>query len=97
MKIIALFNLKDGVTSAKLAETISRRMEFKFPEGLELLAEYWTPVAAPAVIGIFEASDPAAIMANSASWIDVFNVGAILPITDWQEGGKKLGKLLKKV
>ncbi len=95
MKFIALFSLRENITQAKVAEAVSRRVEFKFPEGIQLLAEYWTPASDPAVIALFEATDTTALMANSVAWLDVFEVN-LLPVVDWQEGAKKLSKLLPR-
>jgi len=95
MKFMALFHLKADVNQAKIAEAIARRVEYKFPEGVELLEEYWTPVGSPAVVSIFEATSPAALMANSVTWIDTFDVH-VYPITEWKEGAQKLPKLLAR-
>ena len=95
MKVIALFDMKEGATQAKVAEAIARRTEYKFPEGTKLISEYWTPVGSPAVIAVIEATEPAALMMNSLAWLDVFDVH-IYPVTEWQEGAQKLGKLLTK-
>ncbi len=95
MKFIALFDMKEGVTQAKLAETIAKRSEYKFPEGVKLISEYWTPVQSPSVVAVFEATDPAAIMMNSIVWVDTFDC-RVYPCTDWQEGAQKLAKAFTK-
>ena len=90
MKFVCLFNVKESVTPAKLGETIARRAEYKFPEGIKLIAEYWSP-SQPAVIAIVEAPDATALMMNTINWLDTFDV-QVLPVSDYQEGLQKLSK-----
>jgi hypothetical protein len=91
MKFVALFDLRKDITHGKLAEVIARRAEFKFPDGLKLVSEYWSPASSPAVIATFEASDPALLLQNSIAWLDAFEV-KVIPVVDWEEGEKKLAK-----
>jgi hypothetical protein len=93
MKFVALWSLKAAVDQAKLAEVMSRRSEYKFPTGVNVLAEYWSPRASPAVISVFEADDAAALMINSVAWIDVLDVD-IFPVNTWEEGLDRLSKHL---
>ena len=93
MKFIALWNLKEGVDQARMAEMMGRRAELKFPPGMSLIAEYWSSKGSPAAISVFEASDAAALMINSVVWIDVFNVD-IFPVVTFEEGLDKLTKYL---
>ncbi len=93
MKFVALWSLKEGVDQAKLAEIMGRRAEHKFPEGMSLIAEYWSSKGSPAVVSIFEADDAAALMINSAAWVDALDVD-VFPVTTWEEGLEKLTKHL---
>ncbi|MFZ5809781.1 MAG: DUF3303 domain-containing protein [Chloroflexota bacterium] len=93
MKFIALWSLKEGVDQAKLAEMMGRRSEWKFPEGIKLIAEYWSSRNAPVVVSIFEANDAAALMINTVGWIDVMKVD-IFPVTTYEEGLEKLARHL---
>ena len=45
MKFIALFNLKDNVDQAKLAEVIARRIDYVHP--VKTIAEYHSPRKRP--------------------------------------------------
>jgi uncharacterized protein with GYD domain len=92
MRFIVLFNLKAGVNQGKVSELMSRRADYKFPEGVELISEYWTP-SDPAVVSIVEAADSTALMANSINWVDAFDT-QVLPAIEYQEGLKKLPKAL---
>lgn len=93
MKFIALWSLKEGVDQTKLAEIMGRRAEWKFPAGVNLLAEYWSSTNAPAVVSIYEADDAAALTINTVGWIDAMEVD-IFPVTTWEEGLEKLGRYL---
>ena len=96
MKFVAFFNLKQDLSPTKLAEVISRRAEYKFPEGLELIAEYWTPMRTPAVIAVFEATDSTVLLANSVAWLDAFEIEKVFPVSNWEEGVKKLPKVIAR-
>lgn len=93
MKFVALWSLKEGVDQAKLAELVARRAEVKFPKGMNLIAEYWTPTGSPAVINIFEADDAASLMVNTVAWADALNVD-IFPVTTLEEGLEALSEYL---
>ena len=47
------------------------------------------------MIATLEADEPAALMANSINWQDVFDV-QVLPALEYGEAVKKLPKLLRK-
>jgi hypothetical protein len=91
MKFVALWSLKEHVAQEELAEMMGRRSDFKFPKGMKLIAEYWSPQASPAVVSIFESDDTSALMVNAVAWSDVMDV-EIFPVTEWEEGLKKLSK-----
>lgn len=93
MKFIALWSLKDGVDQAKLAGMMGRRAEWKFPQGISLIAEYWSSKNSPVVVSIFEANDAAVLMINTVGWIDVMSVD-IFPVTTYEEGLEKLTRHL---
>lgn len=93
MKFIALWSLKEGVDQAKLAEIMGRRAEWEFPQGMTLIAEYWSPRNAPAVVSIFEVDDAATLMINSVAWVDALEVD-IFPVVTWEEGLEKLTRYL---
>ncbi|HEY65604.1 MAG TPA: DUF3303 family protein [Caldilineae bacterium] len=92
MKFVLLWSLKAGVDQAKLAEVMRCRGEWKFPEGVRLLAEYWAPQNTPTVIDILEADDATALLVNTVGWIDVMEA-RIFPVVTWEEGLEKLGRL----
>jgi hypothetical protein len=93
MKFVALWSLKEGVDQLKLMEVLGRRAEYKFPKGIEVIAEYWSSRGSPAVISVFEADDAAALMLNTVAWVDALDAD-IFPVSTWEEGLKKLTKHL---
>ncbi len=95
MKFLCLFDIKENVSQAKIAESIAKRSEYKFPEGTKLLAEYWTAAQCPSVVAVIEATDPSQLMLNSVAWMDVFEV-RVTPCLDWHEASQKLAKAFPK-
>ena len=92
MKFVILCHLKPSVDQAKLAEAMGRRAEYEFPEGVKVIDEYWSS-SDPAVVGIYEADDAAALMINTVVWMDIFNM-QVLPVNTWEEGLEKLTRHL---
>ena len=66
-------------------ERIGRRMQWDYPEGIQLVAEYWLQTNNPDVITIFEADSVAPIMAVTAEWGDVFDI-TVVPAVTLEEG-----------
>lgn len=66
-------------------ERIGRRMQWEYPEGIQLVAEYWLQTNDPDVITIFEADSVAPIMVMTAEWGDVFDV-TVVPAVTLEEG-----------
>ncbi len=93
MKFVALWSLKPDADQAKLAEVMGRRAEYEFPEGVEVLGEYWSLGGPPQVISIFEADDPVALSVNSVVWMDALTV-ELFPVVSWEEGLEGLTKHL---
>jgi hypothetical protein len=93
MKFVALWSLKPDTDQAKLAEIMARRADFEFPQGMELIAEYWSTGNPPQVISIFEADDAVALQINAVVWIDALTV-QVFPVLTWEEGLEGLTKHL---
>lgn len=94
MKFIAMWNLKAGVDQVKMAEIMGRRADWKHPEGVRLIAEYWSSKNSPAVVSVFEADDAAALMINTVAWIDVLEADNVFPVVAWEEGLEKLTRFV---
>jgi hypothetical protein len=59
---------------------------YQFPEGINLIAEYWSPKDSPAVISVFEADDAAPIAENTVPWMDYFETTDVFPVVSVEEG-----------
>ena len=90
MLFVSLFNLKP---TAKLAETTAQRLQWKYPEGLKVIAEYWLQADKPHVICIAEADDIAPMIAAVTPWFDHFEV-TVIPAVTAEEGMKLASQMM---
>ena len=67
-------------------DIIARRAQWKHPEGVKPIAEYWLQ-GKPDVICVFEADNIAPIMAATVAWGDVASI-TVLPAITAEEGLK---------
>jgi hypothetical protein len=92
MLFVALYSKKPGTT---LAQAMSKRIEWKLPEGMKRIAEYWLPNSTPHVIVIFEADNYATIMAANMPWADIFDF-SVFPAITGDEGIKLAKQMMPK-
>jgi Protein of unknown function (DUF3303) len=64
---------------------VPRRMNWKYPEGLKVEAEYWPATTDPAVFVVAHADDMAPLVALTADWDDLFDI-TITPCMTAEEG-----------
>lgn len=72
-------------TGSPPQERIARRAQWRYPEGIQPVAEYWPMTADPTVVSIFETDSVAPIMAILAEWGDVFDI-TVVPAVTAEEG-----------
>lgn len=65
-------------------ETIARRVQWQYPEGVRVVGEYWLQ-GDPTVVSILEADSVGPIMAITTQWADVFGI-TVLPAVTAEEG-----------
>jgi hypothetical protein len=68
-------------------------MQWSYPEGLKVEAEYWPATNDPAVFVVAQADDIAPIVQLSADWDDLFDI-TVVPCLTAEEGlamGAQLG------
>jgi hypothetical protein len=94
MLYVATLTFHAGLTKEQRDNALARRAEWKYPEGLKVIGEYW-PATPPHVISIFEASSYEPIMELMFTWQDVFDF-TVSPATTPQEGLVIGAKLLGK-
>jgi uncharacterized protein with GYD domain len=85
MLFVALLKATGGTPK----ETTARRVQWQYPEGVRVVAEYWLQ-GNPRVISIIEADSIAPIMAVAIEWGDVFDITVLPAIT--AEDGLQLAK-----
>ena len=92
MLFVTLLSLKP---TAKPGEALQRRKEWKQPEGLKSIAEYFLQTTSPSVISIDEADNIAPIMAATMPWIDLFDI-TVVPAISAEEGLELLSQMMPK-
>ena len=86
MLFVTLGSTRAGTTR----ERVARRLQYAYPEGARIIAEYWLQSPDPTVIVISEADDIAPIMAATSAWDDVFSFTVVPAVT--AEQGMELAK-----
>ena len=92
MLFVSLFSLKPG---ASPAQSLPRRMEWKPPEGVKQVAEYWLQHNNPRIIAVFEADNIAPIMAVNMQWADLYDI-TVVPAVTGEEGLKLAKQMMPK-
>lgn len=82
MLFVTLMKRKPGKTNR---ETTQRRLEWKYPEGVRVIGEYWLPAGDFDVITITEGDDATLIMHALADWDDLFDA-RVFPVVTAEEG-----------
>ena len=78
MLFVLLLRAKPGAT---FQEGGARRLQWEYPEGLNVLAEYWLETDSPRVVSIAEAEDMAPFGAIRMQWEDLFNIDVFPAVT----------------
>jgi hypothetical protein len=92
MLFVALYSPKPGT---KPTESLSRRMEWKPPEGIKVVGEYWLQNPNPHIIVAFEVDNYATIMAMNMHWNDLYDI-TVVPAITGEEGLKLAKKMMPK-
>lgn len=85
MEYVTLLRSQEGLSRKDRDGTLMRRLEWEYPQGVELIAEYWPQAHDPAVVSIVRTDDVAALMEINLTWGDVFDV-RIFPAISAQQG-----------
>lgn len=67
--------------TAPMRERAARRLDYTYPEGLNVVAEYWLQSSDPGVILISESDDIGSMMAAITAWDDVFDISVFPAVT----------------
>ena len=74
-------------------DSFPRRVEWEYPEGVRLIAEYWLTAADPHVVIVVETDDAFKIMMAITQWDDLFDI-TYYPAITAEEGIKKFSEVL---
>lgn len=86
MLFVALLNSRPGAT---FQEGDARRLQWQYPEGANVIAEYWLETDAPRVVAIMEAESMAPFGQIRMEWGDLFEI-EVLPAVTAQQGMEML-------
>ena len=81
MLFVTLLKVRSGTTR----ERVGRRIDWKYPDGMRVVAEYWLQTPDPNVIMVAEADSVGPIMAARVQWDDVFDI-TVVPAVTAEEG-----------
>ncbi len=76
-----------------LSEVIAKRAKWQYPEGINVLGEYWLP--GDDVILVFETSSQADIAVLTTVWSEFFDF-SLRPAVTPEEGLEVLTKMIEK-
>lgn len=76
-------------------ETTARRLEWKYPEEIRVIAEYWLQTPDPSVIVIAEVDSIAPMMAALSPWSDAFD-STVVPAVTAEEGLQLARRMMGK-
>ena len=93
MLFVGLYSIKTGYSNL---ESTKQRMEWKPPEGANIIAEYWLQNNAPHVIAIFETDSHASIMEANSPWLDMFDI-VVVPAITAEEGLKLANQEMSEI
>jgi Protein of unknown function (DUF3303) len=79
---VALGTVRPGAT---FQEGGARRLQWQYPEGMDVVAEYWLETDSPRVITIMEAESMAPFGQMRMDWGDMFEI-EVFPAVTGEEG-----------
>ena len=86
MLFVALLTTRPGST---FQEGGTRRLAWEYPEGVEVLAEYWLETDSPRVVSVLEAESMAPFGAIRMHWGDLFDI-EVFPAVTGEQGMEML-------
>jgi hypothetical protein len=82
MLFVTLLGTRPGNT---FQEGVARRLQWEYPEGAEVLAEYWLETEAPRVIAVVEADSMEPFGQIRMDWSDMFEI-EVFPVVTAEQG-----------
>lgn len=87
MDYVMLLRWKQGLTRDQRDGALMNRAGWKYPSGVDVLAEYWPAAEDPAVVSIFRTDDFSTLMEIEFTWGDLFDV-TVFPAVSAEDGLK---------
>lgn len=87
MDYVMLLRWKQGLTRAQRDGALANRAGWKYPSGIDVIAEYWPAAEDPAVVSIFKTDDFGPIMEIEFTWGDIFDI-TVFPAVSAEDGLK---------
>ena len=81
MLFVTLLSTRPGFT---FQEGVAKRLQWEYPEGANVLAEYWLETDSPRVVSVMEAEDMAPFGAIRMHWGDLFDIEVYPAVTSEQ-------------
>jgi hypothetical protein len=82
---VALLSFRPSVPTADRDRALMRRAAWKYPQGVQVIAEYWPASASVQVVSIFSTDTFEDLLELELEWNDVFEI-AIYPAVAAEEG-----------
>jgi hypothetical protein len=82
MLFVALLSTRPGFT---FQEGVARRLQWEYPEGANVMAEYWLEREAPRVIAVVEAESMEPFGQIRMDWGDMFEI-EVFPVVTAEQG-----------
>ncbi len=90
MLFVMLLSTKPGST---FQEGGARRLQWEYPEGVNVVAEYWLETNSPRVIAIMEADSMAPFGQIRMEWGDLFDID-VFPAVTGEQGMEMLSQAM---
>ncbi len=92
MLFVVLLKTKPGST---FQEGGARRLQWSYPEGMNVLAEYWLETETPRVVSIVEADSMEPFGATRMVWGDLFEI-EVYPAVTGEQGMEMLRQAMSE-
>jgi Domain of unknown function (DUF3303) len=89
MLFVMTLKWQPGLAREQRDGALQRRSQWNYPDGVNLIGEFWPSSENLAVVSAFETNDPAALMEIGFTWGDVFQIEVTPAVT--AKDGLRLG------
>jgi Protein of unknown function (DUF3303) len=92
MLFVALLSTRPGTT---FQEGATRRLQWQYPEGANVLAEYWLETESPRVVAVVEAESMDPFGQIRMDWGDMFEI-EVFPVVTADQGMEMLRQAMSQ-